>query len=509
MTASLTDADRRQLEARGIPESEALRQLELFRGPPPAVDLDRPCTLEDGVEALSPGRQQELQEIGEHAGRQGRLTKFVPASGAASRMFQRLTVRQDTVEAHEDGDLLRFISELERFPFIEELRAACAADGASVDKLLRRGEYRAVVDCLLRRPGLGYSDLPKGLLLFHRYGESSRTAFGEHLMEAIPYVHDAGGVSRFHFTVAGDHEELFERELRSLRPELFDRFGAELEVSFSQQSPATDTLAVDLDNRPFRLADGGLLLRPGGHGALIGNLNDLSADIVLLQNVDNVARDRDKPLRVRWKQSLVGYLVELQERIFEAVEGLANEAASLATIEAAHELAVDELRLPDDELVRELDRDATRRALFERLDRPLRVCGVVPNRGEAGGGPFWVNTAGYATRQIVETSQMSDDQRAIAAAGTHFNPVDIVCGVRDWRGGAFDLHRYVDPGTVFIATRSRGGRELKALERPGLWNGAMAHWTTVFVEVPEATFSPVKSVFDLLRPPHQPAADGG
>ena len=499
----LSGADRQQLAAVGISSEEAERQLALLSGTPPATRLDRPCVVGDGVSVLGPGRQEALLARGAAAAAAGRLSKFVPASGAASRMFKELRQAMEG-ESEVASD---FAGDLERYPFVEELRAACDASGVALDRLLARGELTTVIARLLDTPGLGYADLPKGLLEFHRYPDGARTAFEEHLVEAVDCVRDARGRCRLHFTVSEEHLKLFEGALEELRPRLLERYQTRFEVGFSTQSPSTDTLAVDLEKRPFRLEDGRLLLRPGGHGALIRNLAAMDGDLVLIKNIDNVVPDAGKELVCRWKRLLTGCLVELQERTFEIVRALEGGAASPALLAEGLRFVADSFQAQPSDLVRP-DPGAQRAYLLDRLDRPLRVCGVVKAAGEPGGGPFWVEGAdGELAPQIVEQSQVDLDderQRSTLASATHFNPVDLVCGTRDHRGEPYDLERFIDPEAVFIARRSLAGRELDALERPGLWNGAMARWNTLFVEVPPETFAPVKTVFDLLRPAHQP-----
>ncbi len=447
-TSPFNREDLRQLERHGIDEQEARRQLELFRRPPAWTDIVRPCTPNDGVLVLDEPEQDRLARAFEQGRRRRRLVKFVPASGAATRMFRDLLARDEKA-------VQRFMKEVHRFPFAEDLEAA-----------LRDGRPETAIDALLSDTGLGYADLPKGLLKFHRYPDGSRTPFEEHLREAVTVLAGEDGVARVHFTVSPEHLERFATLLDEVRPGIEAGSGVRLQVGFSTQSPSTDTLAVDLDDRPFRTEDGRLLLRPGGHGALIDNLAALEADAAFLRNIDNVQPEHARSVTQRWQAALGGLLLALQD-------------GELAEV---------------------------RSGFVE--GRPLRVCAVVRNTGEPGGGPFWVRGAdGTTSRQIVETAQIdpdSDEQQARLRASTHFNPVNMVCALRDPDGRRFDLREYIDEDAVIVARKSAGGRELKALERPGLWNGAMAYWNTVFVEVPLETFTPVKTVFDLLRPEHQP-----
>lgn len=448
----LTTTDRRQLEARGIAPDEAERQLQLLREPPPATLLDRPCTTEDGIARLDAPAHDELITLAREAAAAGRVTKFVPASGAATRMFKDLIAASAPGQHPSATDAgRRFFERLDEFAFAAELRTASGCTRQPRDE----EEARRVLDTLLS--AMRYAELPKALIPFHRVGGVVRTAFEAQLLEGTQYTRDRSGTARTHFTVAPEFREEFEQLLAQVRGGVEDLTGTRLDVSFSEQHPSTDTIAASLEGEPFRTSDGSLLFRPAGHGALLHNLQKLAADLVVIKNIDNVQPFEASAEVVRWKQLLLGYLVKVS-----------------AT-------------LPH--------------------DRPVRVCGVVRNEGEPGGAPFWVREpSGESRPQIVESSQVNLDdleQRRIFEASTHFNPVDLVCSLRSPGGSPWDLAAFVDPSAVFRARKSHEGRELLALERPGLWNGAMARWHTVFVEVPAATFAPVKTVFDLLRPQHQ------
>jgi hypothetical protein len=411
--------DLARITARGLTVEEVERQAALLRNPPPAIRLVRPCTVSDGVERIEESEHQELLSLADEAARTGRLSKFVPASGAASRMFAFLAAGD-----HEDAR--RFHENVLVLPF-------------------SAGEIDAL------------AALPKGLLPFHRYADSVRTPFEEHLVEAAATVRDARRICRIHVTVSPEHRSAFAAALEKARPRLERETQSTFEVSFSEQAASTDTVALDESGRLLRDLEGHLVFRPGGHGALLKNLSDSHGDIVLVKNVDNVVPDDRRAPTILWKRLLAGYLVRL-------------ERASPRT-------------------------------------RPLRVAGVVKNEGEPGGGPFWVERPDGETRQIVESAQVNladPEQASIWGAATHFNPVDLACSFRDAAGRPFELPRFVDERAVFIAKKTHEGRVLFALERPGLWNGAMALWETVFVEVPKETFAPVKTVLDLLRPEHQP-----
>jgi hypothetical protein len=536
----LTAADLDQLAAAGIPPEEARRQLRLLGGPPRFARAVRPCRLGDGIVALGDREQPALTERFDRAAAAGRVVKFVPASGAATRMFRGLLAlsapsggggRLATAELAaraEAGDAaareaLRFFERFGDFPFYDDLAAAMGDHGLDLEMCRRRGALGPILDHLLTPAGgrgLDLAAAPKGLIPFHRYpGGERRTAFEEHLVEAAAYARDAAGVCRAHFTVQPEHVSAFGDHLARVGPGFELRYAARFEVGFSTQSHSTDTLAVDLEGRPFRQGDGTLLLRPGGHGALIGNLGALAAacdggpDLAVVKNVDNVVPDPGKPLVTRWQKLLGGKLLAVQERIFtaldrlEGAEGAASEEALAAALDEAARLLADDLSRPLPPAIAAAPPAERRAVLIERLDRPLRVCGVVRNQGEPGGGPFWaVGRDGEISLQIVESSQIDPDspaQQAVLAASTHFNPVDLVCGLADRLGRPYRLDDFVDPATVFIAEKDHDGRPLRALERPGLWNGAMAGWNTVFVEIPDATFAPVKTVLDLLRPEHQ------
>jgi hypothetical protein len=513
-------ADLNQLEEVGVSPEEARRHVRLLEQPPEYICLDRACTIADGISVLTERQIGTALERHDKARRAGRLLKFVPASGAATRMFQALaSIRNETGDlslaelkrrASENDpnarEVVTFAENLDRFPFASELRDLVAKRGGGAPS---RDDVRPLLDALLDSEGLDYAALAKGLIEFHRYPGGSRTAFEEHLAEAAEFVADGAGRCRVHLTVSPEHRGRFEALFERVRPD-YERGSLRLEVGFSIQKRSTDTLAVDLDNRPFRTSDGRLLFRPGGHGALIENLNDLRGDIVQLQNVDNVVPERLRGATTHWRRVLTGHLVEVQRLLFAHLRALlATERPDESRLQAAVAFVRDVLELPAADRLRDGEAAARRTALVEILDRPLRVCGVVRNTGEVGGGPFWVRGRnGALSLQIVESAQVdprSDEQKSLFGAATHFNPVQLVCGLSDWRGRPFDLHRFVDQDAVFIARKSKDGRDLKALERPGLWNGAMAFWNTIFVEVPQICFTPVKTVNDLLRPEHQPA----
>ena len=434
----------------------------------------------DGIRVLDAAGIEQAAARYDRAKESLRVVKFVPASGAATRMFK------DLFEFVREGRRTAVVGELlanrRRFAFWPELRTIIGDDA---------DELRTVENIVAE--GLRYGETPKGLVSFHRYGDEVRKAVEEHLVEGAQYA-AAGGEVKIHFTVSPEHLTRFEALLAEKIPGYESRFGVKYRISFSVQDPSTDTLAVNPDCTPFRRADGRLLFRPAGHGALIGNLGKIDADIVFVKNIDNVTTDARRSDTVLYKKALAGVLLALQERIFEYLMALEVPGAELEPIAAFIE----------NELCVKLPKDYGTALLRQVLDRPIRVCGMVRNEGEPGGGPFWVAGAdGLETLQIAESNQIAPEKRELMRSATHFNPVDLVCSFRTSKGGRFDLREFVDPATGFISRKSDGGRELLAQELPGLWNGAMARWNTVFVEVPITTFSPVKVVTDLLRPEHQ------
>jgi hypothetical protein len=515
------DKDLRQISNHGLTVSAVQKHLDMFKMPPPYLDLLAPCTPGDGIKVIDQGKIQELTETYEQEAKKGRCLKFVPGSGAASRMFKTLLkfqnreteilreaiVREAQAGKEEAKELLEFINGTKRFAFFKDLNSVMSENRFDLDTLVGKGQFSDIVRFLVSEIGLNYARSAKGLLKFHEYPEGSRTAFEEHLVEAAYYVKDEKGQCPLHFTVSQSHLEKFRNLLKRVKPVYEKKYRVSFNVTFSMQKKFTDTLAVDLDNRPFRDKDNRLLFRPGGHGALIENLNDLKADIVFIKNIDNVASDRFKPETVKWKKILGGYLMAIQNQIFNYMEKLSSKTVNRTLLEQVKNFVKEELLLTRPSFLKDASIDDQKTVLMEKLNRPVRVCGMVRNVKEPGGGPFWVkDQTGERSLQIVEKAQIdpgSREQRAILAASSHFNPVDLVCGVRDRQGRPFDLLKFVDPNAVLISKKSKEGKDLKALEHPGLWNGAMARWITIFVEVPGITFNPVKTVNDLLRQAHQ------
>lgn len=496
MTVAWSEEDRRQLNSRGISIDAADQQMRMLSQPSHHPCLVRPCAVGDGIQQISERDHGRLLEAQRHAARQGRWRKFVPASGAASRMF-----------AWKDPqDLQRLAEQLERFAFFGPLQSVASRHGYELSE--RRGAHEAATlqELLLGDSGLGLGGLPKALLPFHSYGANHRTSFEEHLREAAACFTDDQQRSQAHFTVSPEHQDRFEGMLVRLGKELWEELGVRLEVGFSQQKPATDLLALDQQGEPLRDGDGRLVFRPGGHGALLDNLSDLDADLVFVKNVDNIAHANHRSDADHWIQVLGGYLIHLQNEIQRCQAALQTAEGARAWQEADG--------LLHDAFRGLIDADSSgddpeqRRRLQQRLDRPLRICGVVPNAGEPGGGPFWVRQSDRSlSLQIIESAEVAPQdaaQQEIFAAATHFNPVFMALALRDAGRRPYPLQDYVDNQRFFLTSKTAAGQPIRVLERPGLWNGSMADWNTVFVELPQAVFSPVKTVFDLLRPEHQP-----
>ncbi|MGB7291010.1 MAG: DUF4301 family protein [Thermodesulfobacteriota bacterium] len=515
-----SEDDIKQIESHGLTLDRVVSQIETFRKGLPFTILNRPATIGDGILKINEYELERLVGIFTAASAERELIKFVPASGEASRMFRlphsfynhydEIDHKIIRAEA-EKGDIdhktfLNFIENIKRFAFYEDLKSVMKANGKDIEDHVSKGQFKEIMEYMLTPTGLNYGDLPKGLIKFHRYADHSRTPFEEHLVEAAAYVRDKSGIARVHFTVAEEHERRIADHLENVRTR-YENEGVTLEIAFSIQRPSTDTVAVDLDNKPFRAEGDKLLFRAAGHGALLENLNDLRGDIIFIKNIDNVVPDKLKHEIYFYKRALAGYLIELQREIFYYLGIIARNDLDQKRMGNILRFLKEKLSIfvPDD--FEKLSRDKMKNFLFSKLNRPIRVCGVVKNRGEPGGGPFWVQHGdGTLSLQIVESSQIdmeNPEQKKIWESSTHFNPVDIVCGVRDYKGRQFDLRDFRDPSTAFISTRSKDGNYLKALELPGLWNGSMADWITILIEVPIVTFNPVKTILDLVRKEHQ------
>lgn len=504
-----TEDDKVLLTQKGMSEADILRQLDCFRNGFPYLELEAAASVDNGgILRLDESAQSRYIKAWEaYKADEHKVVKFVPASGAASRMFKQLFEFLDSGKQVPDTDFcLKFFRQITDFAFFDELDQICRKQaGKGVSELLLSGDYQTPVRLLLNAEGLNYGALPKGLLKFHQYADGARTPLEEHLVEGALYAAGKTSEVNLHFTVSPEHRPLFEEIVKAKLSKYEQKYGLKYHVEFSEQKASTDTIAATSDNTPFR-ENGQLVFRPGGHGALIANLNEIDADIVFVKNIDNVVPDRLKGDTVTYKQLLAGVLVSLQERAFGYLRLVETGKYTQAQVEEMIRFVQRELCCRNPEL-KHLEDAELIVYLTKILNRPMRVCGMVRNVGEPGGGPFLAyNSDGTISLQILESSQidMNDARkREMFEKGTHFNPVDLVCAVRDYNGKPFNLPDYVDPQTGFISLKSKNGKELKALELPGLWNGAMSHWNTVFVEVPLSTFNPVKTVNDLLRPEHQ------
>lgn len=506
----LTHEDKELLAKKGISEEKIAEQLACFEKGFPFLKLSAAASVENGgiMKAEDKDFERYLAAWDAYKDGEKKIVKFVPASGAASRMFKNMFefLGADYDKPTTDFEK-KFFDHIHDFAFYNDLNAACMDNtGKNIDALLSEQNYKVIVSNLLEAAGLNYGALPKGLLKFHRYADGVRTPLEEHLVEGALYAAGKTGEVNVHFTVSTEHRALFEKLVAAKVGEYEAKYGTKYHISFSEQKPSTDTVAADMENKPFRDKDGKLLFRPGGHGALIENLNDLDADIVFIKNIDNVVPDRLKADTVTYKKLLAGVLVTLQKQAFEYLELLDSGHYSHEQLETIIRFVQQQLRCRRTDLKELEDADLVI-YLRKKLNRPMRVCGMVKNVGEPGGGPFLAyNPDGTISLQILESSQidMNDpEKKAMFEKGTHFNPVDLVCAIRDYKGRKFNLLEHVDKATGFISYKSKNGKDLKALELPGLWNGSMSDWNTVFVEVPLSTFNPVKTVNDLLREQHQ------
>lgn len=494
----LTQDDKAFLSKKGISEEKLQAQLECFKTGFPWLKLAGAASPEKGIMVPSDDEKNAyLKAWDEYLSGTGKVLKFVPASGAASRMFKNLFEYLDNNEKTEF--IQKFEDNLDHFAFIGDLKDAIAKNGGD-------DSVRTAIATLLGEDGLSYGKLPKGLLKFHKYDDGARTPVEEHLVEGALYAGGKTGNVHVHFTVSPEHRSLFEALVAKMAPKYEEKFGVKYDVSFSEQKSSTDTVAANPDNTPFRGKDGKILFRPGGHGALIENLNELDADIIFIKNIDNVVPDRLKPETTEYKKLIAGVLVSKQAQAFRYLELLDSGVYTHEQLEEIIHFLQNDLSCRNPEL-KNLEDAELAIYLRKKLNRPMRVCGMVKNVGEPGGGPFLAyNSDGTISLQILESSQIdtaNEEYVKMFKNGTHFNPVDLVCAVKDYKGNKFDLRKYVDPQTGFISSKSKDGKELKALELPGLWNGSMSDWNTIFVEVPLGTFNPVKTVNDLLRPQHQ------
>ena len=476
-----SENDIKQIKSHGLNLDVVNRQIEKFETGFPFVDIVKPVSVADGVRKISDEDARKYMTIYEIYQLSHTIVKFVPASGAATRMFKELF---DFLMSNRPNKIsMETTMNISRFAFWDELRPYLPRNATDMN----------IADCLVTSSGLNYGNMPKALILFHKYPDCTKTSIEEHLEEGIQYARSANGVN-LHFTISPEHRSDFEDLLQKVIPEYESKYGIKYNVSLSEQKSSTDTIAMNLDNTVFRNNDNTLLFRPAGHGALIENLNDIDADLIFIKNIDNVSVDFLRDDTIKYKKVLAGVLIDVQNQIFDLIRAIDSGTANIDTV---HDFVVNNTGI-------RLDRKLSLPEYRDILNRPIRICGVVRNTGAHGGGPFWVRTPdGRISLQIVESGQIGPASKYVMEKSEYFNPVDLVCGVKNSAGGKFDLTQYVDEDMGFISEKSKNGLPLRAMERPGLWNGAMAKWNTIFVDVPMSTFTPVKVVTDLLLPEHQ------
>ena len=478
---NFNDADIKQITDHGLTVDLVEKQLADFARGFPYADIVRPATINDGIFEYDETKTESFIKLYDDMHDDFKITKFVPASGAATRMFRDLFEFLATNNMNDTTD--KVVKNIEKFAFWDDLKKFLPTSPTPRD----------IVSAMLDADKLNLGALPKALIKFHNYPDGARTAAHEHLIEGAEYAETRGTVD-IHFTLSPEHIGKFDELMSQIVPNTEQKFNLNFNITKSIQNPGTDTIAANFDNTPFRDDNGRLVFRPAGHGALIENLNKIDSDIIFIKNIDNITNDAARADTVRYKKLLGGVLISIQQQIFKFMAELNDSTCDTKKLSEFIKNTLGET-LPDG--------DISTAKYMEILNRPVRVCGVVKNTGAPGGGPFWVrDTDGRNTLQITESSQIAPDSRDIMNKSTHFNPVDLVCGIRDWRGIKFDLTQFIDHNTGFISEKSMNGRDLRAMEAPGLWNGAMAHWHTIFVSVPNTTFTPVKKVSDLLDTAH-------
>jgi len=513
---NFVEKDINQFNDKGIDISVVEKQINNFENGFPFLEIVKAATINDGLKKIEEEEIERLIKVYNHYGRQNKIVKFVPASGAASRMFKNLFefydnsyTKKELIEQLSDNNfnsIAYAIRNINNFAFFNLLSNLPVFKGKNIENEIKNGNWKSIIDAILSKEGLNYGNLPKGLLTFHKYQEKNRTSAQEHLVEAALY-NSLTDTTYLHFTVSPEHKKLFQKHINKSKTELEKKFSINYNVVFSTQKSTTDTIAVDKNNKPFRNEDDSILFRPGGHGALIENLNDLDADIIFIKNIDNVVPDKLKNETVKYKKLIAGVLLDNQNKIFGYIRNIDEGKNDDEFINEIETFFKNDLSIILNDDYKQLSVKEKCKHLKNKLNRPIRVCGMVKNEGEPGGGPFWAkNNDSSISLQIVEGSQIDLKDKKIyriVNQATHFNPVDLVCAVKNYKGNKFDLTKFIDYKTGFISEKSKNGKLLKALELPGLWNGAMSDWNTIFVEVPIITFNPVKTINDLLRKEHQ------
>ncbi|WP_296384520.1 DUF4301 family protein [Winogradskyella sp.] len=515
---SFTKNDIKQIEAKGLTAKHVESQIALFKSGIPFANIAEAATIDNGIIALDEALIEDSISYFEEKKNDISLIKFVPASGAATRMFKFLfqfvkeyNPKKESINSYINKnklkDLSLFLVGLEKLPFYHLVIEQLKSNNIDFSKLSDSEKTWHFVRAMLDERELNYGNSPKGLLPFHRYKSNHiSTAFEEHLYESALYT-SVNNKAELHFTISERFKDKFDKEFKRIEEYVEQTTGVSFNISFSYQHESTDTIAVTLKDKPFRENDGSLLFRPSGHGALLKNLNALDADIIFVKNIDNVVVKYYKEDVAKYKKVLAGILLKLQAKAFAFLEDLENNMPSEDELIKIAEFLTRELSVKISKEFEKYSEKYKIEYLRDKLNRPIRVCGMVKNEGEPGGGPFWVKDQSWnQSLQIVESAQINQKdktQKSILKNATHFNPVDLVCGVKNYKGEKFDLENYVDHKAAFITMKTKVGKDLKALELPGLWNGSMAFWNTIFVEVPVITFNPVKTVNDLLKVPHQ------
>ena len=515
---ALSENDIKRIESYDISWKSIAGQLHYFKDGTESIILERPCTLNDGITKISSKEEAGLIKKFENEISTIEMCKFVPASGAATRMFKDIifvskkhkkinrALLKDNKAQHEYKSVLKTIDNLKNFGFYNELKNRLLNDGLKLEEKLSQNDYSIVIDYLLNTKGLSYSNCPKGLIQFHKYKDRSRTAFEEHIIESKEYASNSQKISNLHFTLSDENVFLVSKFIKKVLPD-YESDGSKVKITYSTQKKYTDTIAFNSDGSIARDENGEVLLRPAGHGALLENLNDITADAIFIKNIDNVLPDRLKPETIKYKKLLAGILLDIQENVFTFLNLIdTNKINAELLVELKNYLTQSlNILLPENFELRSLDDQV--KYCYLKLNRPIRICGMVKNEGEPGGGPFWVKeTDGTITKQIIESAQINfnmNHQQEIFNDAAYFNPVDIVCGVKNYKGEKFDLLKFRNPDLGIVSIKDQDGNKIKVFELPGLWNGGMHDWITIFVEVPLNTFNPVKELNDLLKPAHQ------
>lgn len=505
---TLTEKDLLVLEKKGKSKEQVIEELKMLKEGFPYLKIERAATPGHGIAVLDEKMESQAIDIWNQYLESGaEILKMVPASGAASRMFKDLfSFIKGKDEKPSSPFIKKFFDEIDKFAFFNKLNETCLSlYGKSIDSLVKEHRYKDVVKALIEKEGMNYGQLPKALLNFHKTLGGARTAIEEHLSEGAQYAAGKGGKVNVHFTVSDDHLPLVNLKFEESKGKLEHEYGVKYELSTSIQKPSTDTVAANLDGTPYRENES-LFFRPGGHGALIENLNDLNADVIFIKNIDNVVPDAKREDTIRYKKIIGGILVGIKQKGDNYCKLIAKDQADEKKVEEMLEFLHKVLCITHDNC-NEMSLEEKKKYIYSKLNRPYRVCGMVRNEGEPGGGPFLAyNADGTVSPQILESTQIdphNKEAQKMLKEATHFNPVDLVVSTKSWDGKKFNLPEYVDKATGFISQKSREGVEIKALELPGLWNGAMSDWNTLLVEVPLSTFNPVKTVNDLLRDAHQ------